>query len=154
MANKFSFDEITNHLTLTGFVFPGSQIYGGLSNTWDYGPLGAELKRNIRDAWWKKFVQESPTNVGLDAAILMNPKVWEATGRVPTRLLPLLAQRNRQRPMVQPRQTEKPIKRNGGMPRADQQSRKSLLHEGTVQKGEQSQRQHYTQKRRYPQCVF
>ncbi len=84
MASKFSFDEITNHLTLTGFVFPGSQIYGGLSNTWDYGPLGAELKRNIRDAWWKKFVQESPTNVGLDAAILMNPKVWEATGHVST----------------------------------------------------------------------
>ncbi len=84
MANKFSFEKVTNHLILTGFVFPGSQIYGGLSNTWDYGPLGAELKRNIRDSWWKKFVQEDPNNVGLDAAILMNPRVWEATGHVST----------------------------------------------------------------------
>jgi glycyl-tRNA synthetase len=84
MASKFDFDKITSHLQLTGYVFPGSQIYGGLSNSWDYGPLGAELKKNIQEAWWKKFVQESPTNVGLDAAILMNPKVWEATGHVTT----------------------------------------------------------------------
>lgn len=84
MAEKASFDKITNHLQTTGFVFQGSQIYNGLSNTWDYGPLGAELKRNVRDAWWKKFIQESPTNVALDAAILMNPKVWEATGHVTT----------------------------------------------------------------------
>ncbi len=84
MANRFSFDEIVMHLQLTGYVYPGSQIYGGLSNTWDYGPLGAELKRNIKAAWWKRFVQESPTNVGLDSAILMNPKVWEATGHVTT----------------------------------------------------------------------
>lgn len=84
MASKFGFDKIVTHLQESGFVYPGSAIYGGLSNTWDYGPLGAELKRNIRDAWWKRFVQESPTNVGLDAAILMNPKVWEATGHVST----------------------------------------------------------------------
>ncbi|MCF0112963.1 MAG: glycine--tRNA ligase [Bacilli bacterium] len=84
MSNKFSFETITQHLQVTGYVFQGSQIYGGLSNTWDYGPLGAEMKRNIRDHWWKKFVKESPTNVGLDAAILMNPKVWEATGHVTT----------------------------------------------------------------------
>ena len=84
MANKFSFETITQHLQTSGFVFQGSQIYGGLSNTWDYGPLGAEMKRNIRSMWWKKFVQESPTNVGIDAAILMNPKVWEATGHVST----------------------------------------------------------------------
>ena len=61
-----------------GFVFPGSEIYGGLANTWDYGPLGAELKNNIKRAWWKKFVQENPYNVGLDAAILMNPQTWVA----------------------------------------------------------------------------
>lgn len=84
MANKNSFEKIVAHLQLTGYVYPGSQIYGGLSNTWDFGPLGAEIRRNIKDAWWKKFVQESPLNVGLDAAILMNPKVWEATGHVST----------------------------------------------------------------------
>ncbi len=65
-----------------GFVYAGSEIYGGLSNTWDYGPLGVELKNNIKKAWWKKFVQESPYNVGLDSAILMNPKVWVASGHV------------------------------------------------------------------------
>ena len=84
MASEFSFEEIVSHLQLTGYVYPGSQIYGGLSNTWDYGPLGAELKKNIKAMWWKRFVQESPTNVGIDSAILMNPKVWEATGHVST----------------------------------------------------------------------
>ncbi len=58
-----------------GFVFPGSDIYGGLSNTWDYGPLGVELKNNVKKAWWQKFITQSPFNVGIDAAILMNPKV-------------------------------------------------------------------------------
>lgn len=84
MAKKFSFEQITQHLINSGFVYQGSSIYGGLSNTWDYGPLGAEMKKNIQSMWWKKFVQESPTNVGMDAAILMNPKVWEATGHVST----------------------------------------------------------------------
>ena len=84
MANKYSFEKITTHLQQTGYVFQGSQIYGGLSNSWDYGPLGAEIKKNIREAWWKRFVQESPTNVGIDAGILMNPRVWEATGHVTT----------------------------------------------------------------------
>ena len=65
-----------------GFVYAGSEIYGGLSNTWDYGPLGVEFKNNVKKAWWKKFVQESPYNVGLDAAILMNPKTWVASGHV------------------------------------------------------------------------
>ena len=65
-----------------GFVYPGSEIYGGLANTWDYGPLGVELKNNVKRAWWKKFVQESPYNVGLDSAILMNPQVWVASGHV------------------------------------------------------------------------
>lgn len=84
MASKYPFEKITTHLIQTGYVLPGSEIYGGLSNTWDYGPLGAELKRNVKSAWWKRFVQESPTNVGLDSAILMNPRVWEATGHVST----------------------------------------------------------------------
>ena len=65
-----------------GFIFAGSEIYGGLANTWDYGPLGVELKNNIKRAWWQKFVQESPYNVGLDAAILMNPQTWVASGHL------------------------------------------------------------------------
>ncbi|GAB1476541.1 glycine--tRNA ligase [Bacillota bacterium] len=65
-----------------GFVFPGSEIYGGLANTWDYGPVGVELKNNVKKAWWKKFIQESKYNVGLDSAILMNPKTWVASGHV------------------------------------------------------------------------
>lgn len=65
-----------------GFVYSGSEIYGGLSNSWDYGPLGVEFKNNVKRAWWKKFVQESPYNVGLDSAILMNPQVWVASGHV------------------------------------------------------------------------
>lgn len=65
-----------------GFVYPGSDIYGGLANSWDYGPLGVELKNNIKRAWWKRFIQESPYNVGLDSAILMNPDVWVASGHV------------------------------------------------------------------------
>jgi len=65
-----------------GFVYAGSEIYGGLSNTWDYGPLGTEFLNNVKRAWWKKFVQESPTNVGLDSAILMNPETWVASGHV------------------------------------------------------------------------
>ena len=65
-----------------GFVYPGSEIYGGLANTWDYGPLGVEFKNNVKAAWRKKFIQESPYNVGLDAAILMNPETWVASGHV------------------------------------------------------------------------
>ena len=65
-----------------GFVYPGSEIYGGLANTWDYGPMGVELKNNVKRAWWKKFIQESPYNVGVDCAILMNPQVWVASGHV------------------------------------------------------------------------
>ena len=65
-----------------GFIFSGSEIYGGLANTWDYGPLGVELKNNVKKAWWKKFIQESEYNVGLDCAILMNPNVWVASGHV------------------------------------------------------------------------
>ena len=65
-----------------GFVYPGSEIYGGLANSWDYGPLGVEFKNNVKKAWMKKFVQESKYNVGLDAAILMNPQTWVASGHV------------------------------------------------------------------------
>ncbi len=73
-----------------GFVYSGSEIYGGLANSWDYGPLGVEMKNNVKRAWWKKFVQENPYNVGLDAAILMNPAVWVASGHVATFNDPLI----------------------------------------------------------------
>ena len=77
-----SMDKIVALCKNRGFIFAGSEIYGGLANSWDYGPLGALMKQNVKNAWWKKFVQESPTNVGLDAGILMNPRVWEASGHV------------------------------------------------------------------------
>lgn len=75
-------EDIVSLAKMRGYVFPGSEIYGGLSNTWDYGPLGVELKNNVKKAWWKKFVQEKEYNVGIDAAILMNPEVWVASGHV------------------------------------------------------------------------
>lgn len=82
MENKY--EKLVTHLLTTGYIYQGSQIYGGLSNTWDYGPLGSQLKKNLKDLWWKKFVEDSEYNVGVDSAILMNPKVWEATGHVQT----------------------------------------------------------------------
>ena len=75
-------DKIVALCKTRGFIFPGSEIYGGLANTWDYGPLGVELKNNVKKAWWKKFVQENKYNVGLDAAILMNPQTWVASGHL------------------------------------------------------------------------
>ena len=83
-------DQIVALCKGRGFVYPGSEIYGGLANSWDYGPLGVELKNNVKRAWWKKFVQENPYNVGLDAAILMNPEVWVASGHVSTFNDPLI----------------------------------------------------------------
>jgi glycyl-tRNA synthetase len=75
-------DKIVNLAKRRGFIFPGSEIYGGLANSWDYGPLGVELKNNIKKLWWKMFVQERSDMVGIDAALMMNPKVWEASGHV------------------------------------------------------------------------
>ena len=80
--NEKTMEKIVSLCKGRGFIFAGSEIYGGLSNTWDYGPLGVELKNNVKRAWWKRFVQQSPYNVGLDSAILMNPEVWVATGHV------------------------------------------------------------------------
>ena len=77
-----SMEKLVNLCKARGYVYPGSEIYGGLANTWDYGPLGVELKNNVKKAWMKKFVQESKYNVGLDAAILMNPQTWVASGHV------------------------------------------------------------------------
>ena len=80
MNNDLTMDKLVNHCKTVGFVFRGSDIYDGLANTWDYGPVGVELKNNIKKAWWKRFVQESQNSFGVDAAILMNPRVWEASG--------------------------------------------------------------------------
>ena len=82
MAVEKTMDKIVALAKARGFVYPGSEIYGGLANTWDYGPIGVELKNNIKKAWWKKFVQESQYNVGVDCAILMNPQTWVASGHV------------------------------------------------------------------------
>lgn len=80
MSDKM--EKIISLAKRRGFIFPGSEIYGGLANSWDYGPLGVELKKNIMDAWWKRFVRDRSDMVGLDAAIIMNPKVWEASGHL------------------------------------------------------------------------
>lgn len=82
MSEVVTMEKVVALAKNRGFVYPGSEIYGGLANTWDYGPLGVEFKNNVKKAWWKKFVQESKYNVGLDAAILMNPRTWEASGHV------------------------------------------------------------------------
>ena len=80
--SKATMEKIVALAKNRGYVYPGSEIYGGLANTWDYGPLGVEFKNNVKKAWWKKFVQESKYNVGLDAAILMNPRTWEASAHI------------------------------------------------------------------------
>ena len=82
MAVEKSMEKVVALCKGRGYIFPGSEIYGGLANTWDYGPLGVEFKNNVKKAWWKKFVQESPYNVGVDCAILMNPEVWVASGHI------------------------------------------------------------------------
>ncbi len=80
--SKVKMEELVSYAKKYGFVYQGSEIYGGLANTWDYGPLGVELKNNIKQAWWKKFIQENDLNVGLDSSILLNPKTWEASGHI------------------------------------------------------------------------
>lgn len=82
MAQKLTMDKLVALCKNRGFIFAGSELYGGLANTWDYGPLGVELKNNVKKAWWKKFVQENPLNVGVDCAILMNSRVWVASGHL------------------------------------------------------------------------
>ncbi len=82
MATEKTMEKIVSLAKRRGIIFPGSEIYGGLANAWDYGPLGVELKNNVKKAWWKKFIQQNPYNTGVDCAILMNPKVWEASGHI------------------------------------------------------------------------
>ncbi len=87
---KLTMEKIVNYCKQYGFIFQGSEIYGGLSNSWDYGPLGRELKENIKRAWWQKFIQEEKNSYGLDAAIIMNPEVWVASGHVSSFSDPLI----------------------------------------------------------------
>ena len=83
MSKKcLTMDKLVSHCKTVGFVYPGSDIYGGLANTWDYGPLGVELKNNVKKSWWKRFVQESANSYGVDAAILMNSRVWDGAHRL------------------------------------------------------------------------
>jgi glycyl-tRNA synthetase len=79
---KYTIEELNNYAKRYGFVYQGSEIYGGLANTWDYGPLGVSLKNNIKNFWWKRYVLHNKLNVGIDSSILLNPKTWEATGHV------------------------------------------------------------------------
>lgn len=87
---KINMEKLVNHCKNMGIIFPGSEIYGGLANSWDYGPIGCELKLNVKNAWWKKFVWESENSQGIDSAILMNPKVWEASGHLASFTDPLM----------------------------------------------------------------
>lgn len=82
MSNKYSFEEIVSHLKSSGFVYQGSEIYGGLQNSWDFGPLGVSLKNNIKSLWWNEFIKKHPNNVGIDSALLMNSNVWKASGHL------------------------------------------------------------------------
>ena len=91
---KLKMEDLVNYCKQYGYIFQGSEIYGGLSNTWDYGSLGVELKNNVRKLWWKKFIQENPCNYGLDSAILMNPEVWVASGHVASFADPLIDCKN------------------------------------------------------------
>ena len=88
--DNFKMEDVVNYAKTYGFVFQGSEIYGGLANSWDFGPVGVLLKENIKKAWLKKFVQEDENNVSLDSAILMNPRVWEASGHIKTFSDPLI----------------------------------------------------------------
>ena len=85
-----SMEALVNLCKVRGYVYPGSEIYGGLANAWDFGPLGVELRRNIKDAWWKAFIQGSEYNVGIESAILMNPRTWEASGHLSNFTDPLM----------------------------------------------------------------
>ena len=91
---NLTMEKLVNYCKQYGFIFQGSEIYGGLANTWDYGPLGREIKENIKRAWWKKFIQEEKNSYGLDAAIIMNPEVWVASGHVSSFSDPLIDCKN------------------------------------------------------------
>ena len=90
MMKELTMEELVSFCKQYGFIFQGSEIYGGLANSWEFGPLGVLLKNNIKAAWLKKFIQENPNNVSMDSAILMNPRTWEASGHISTFSDPLI----------------------------------------------------------------
>ncbi len=120
-----------------GFVYPGSEIYGGLANTWDYGNLGVELKNNVKKAWWKKFVQENPYNVGVDCAILMNPQTWVASGHLGGFSDPLMdckscKERFRADKLIEDYMDENHIEHEGGVDGWSQEEMKSYIDEHDI----------------------
>ncbi|SEF52102.1 glycyl-tRNA synthetase [Caloramator fervidus] len=127
MAVEKTMDKIVALCKSRGFIFPGSEIYGGLANTWDYGPLGVELKNNIKKAWWKKFIQESPYNVGVDCAILMNPQVWVASGHVAGFSDPLMDCRNCKSRFRADKLIEEYMQNNGIEPNAGGWSNEKMM---------------------------
>lgn len=94
MEKNDAMEKIVSLCKRRGFVFPGSEIYGGFANSWDYGPIGVELKNNIKQLWWNRFVQRRDDMVGIDAALIMNPKVWEASGHLSNFSDPLVECKN------------------------------------------------------------
>ena len=120
-----------------GFVYPGSEIYGGLANTWDYGNLGVELKNNVKKAWWQKFVMESPYNVGVDCAILMNPQTWVASGHLGGFSDPLMDcrechERFRADKLIEDYCAENDIKLEGSVDAWSQEEMKNFIEEHKV----------------------
>lgn len=120
-----------------GFVYPGSEIYGGLANTWDYGNLGVELKNNVKKAWWQKFIQESPYNVGVDCAILMNPQTWIASGHLGGFSDPLMDCKNckerfRADKLIEDFIEEKGMKEEGGIDGWSQEKMRAFIGENNV----------------------
>ena len=120
-----------------GFVYPGSEIYGGLANTWDYGNLGVELKNNVKKAWWKKFIQENPYNVGVDCAILMNPQTWVASGHLGGFSDPLMdckscKERFRADKLIEDYMDEHKIEHEGGVDGWSQEEMKAYIDEHDI----------------------
>ena len=130
-------DKIVALAKSRGFIFPGSEIYGGLANTWDYGNIGVELKNNVKKAWWKKFIQENPLNVGLDSAILMNPQTWVASGHLGSFSDPLMDckechSRHRADKLIEDFALEKGITLDGSVDGWDNEKMEGFIEENGV----------------------
>ena len=130
-------DKIVALAKSRGFVYPGSEIYGGLANTWDYGPLGVELKNNVKRAWWQKFIMENPYNVGVDCAILMNPQTWVASGHLGGFSDPLMDcrechERFRADKVIEDYAAEKGIQLEGSVDAWSQEQMKNFIEEHQI----------------------
>ena len=137
MVMEKTMEKIVALAKTRGFVYPGSEIYGGLANTWDFGNLGVELKNNIKKAWWQKFVMESPYNVGVDCAILMNPQTWVASGHLGSFSDPLMDckechERFRADQMIENYAEEKGMTLDGSVDGWGQEQMKAFIEEHQV----------------------